>query len=171
MRSVVLLALAAALAGCTTTTHVVDRTDAAAVAAADAALHGRHAVVSLVSGVRAAGTVEYVRVDSTAWTGGGRFQAVPTSDVFTVVADNRARSVGRGALIGLGVGLGVAAVVVTALDTGPDGDDFDLARGIVGGLVVLIAPPAGASVGAVGGALVGRRVEVVFEDRPPGPSQ
>lgn len=168
MRALALLTLAAVLAGCTTTTRVVDRTDVAAVAGAHAALAGQIARIDLVSGESLEGRVAFVRMDSTAWTDDAAIQTVPTAGVAAVVVDTRGRSVGRGALIGTGVGLALGLVALATVDQEPD-DLGAVIEGAFTGFFALAAAPVGAFYGTVGGAIVGRRVEVVFTGSPPGP--
>ena len=165
--ALLLPALAAALTGCSGTSRVVvSRADTAAVAAADAALQGRRATVYLVRpGDPARGRIAFVRTDSVAWTDDEALWTVPTAGVYGILSEDRWRAVRRGALIGAGVGAGVA-VAVAAMPT--DGDfDAEITRV----LLVVAAVPYGVFYGAIGGALTNDRIEVVFEDRPLGPSE
>ena len=165
MRLIPLVALLAALTGCTTTTHVVFETDPGGVAVAHAAMAGLTADVDLVSGERARGRIEFVRVDSVAWTDADALWTVPTAGVAALTADNRWRSVRRGALIGSGAAFGLCFLGGAGLanDFDADGDD---ALGI--GLIIgLACAPSGALYGSIGGAIVGKRVQVVFVGPPP----
>lgn len=170
MRLLLLTAVLAVASGCTTTTHVVDRADARVVARVDADLRGRQAVFSLASGIRSVGRVEYVRLDSAAWTENDILRAVPTNVVLRITADNRARQVERGALIGLFVGLGAAAVAVVVIQTSPGtGDGFR--RDVDSGLLALTAAPVASALGAAAGRLASRRIEVVFVGGAPVPTE
>ena len=157
--TLVLLALAA-LAGCTTTTHVVDRTDAAAVVRLDAAVRGRRGEIALASGERVPGFVRFVRVDSTAWAGVAA-RTVPTADVSSLVMRTGQGAVRRGALIGAGAGLAFA--VASAFFP----DEFGETAGAEFAFYVGLATvPVGAAFGAVGGAGEPRRVEYRLVDGP-----
>ena len=166
--SACLVLLAAVLTGCTTTTHVVFESDPGGVAVAHAAMVGQTADVDLVSGERTRGRIEFVRVDSVAWTDADALWTVPTVGVAALTADSRWRSVRRGALIGSGAAFGLCFLGGTGLASGFDADGDDaLGFGVAIGLACV---PSGALYGAIGGSLVGKRVQVVFVAPPPASS-
>ena len=149
-----LLLLAGAVlvaSGCTSTTRVVDRTDAAALAEVDTLLRGREVTLAVAPNRVEAGRLTFVRPDLTGWDD-GTARTARTADVLSIVDDNRERSVRRGALVGVGLGAGLFVLDRATLD-----------------LFRIVSIPIGVGYGALGGALVGRRVEYVFA-APPAPS-
>ena len=164
-RQTLLLVWMTALTGCTTTTHVVDRADAASIVAADAALRGQRARIGLASGERVTGRVEHVRADSVAWAGALR-RAVPTSAVSSIVVDVRRREAGRGALGGAAVGTGLGLLLIVSNET----EEFQYDTAVIAAAAASVVVVA-AAVGAAGGAVRARRLEYVFAGGPSGPSE
>ena len=149
----------------------MDRTDAAQVTETHRAMQGKAVVVTLrpdssdasSRAERTDGRLRFVRLDSTAWDEYGDVRrAVPTARVASLVTDDRARSVGKGALIGSGIGLALSGAILAL----PEPDDSLEALG--NAFAVIALPPAGLIVGLVGGAAAGTRLEVVFVGGPPG---
>ena len=178
LRTVSLLVLLVA-SGCTSSTRLVSRGDASAVAQVDARLRGERASILLVAGDRHRGRVRFVRRDSTAWDEPNAVRVVETSSVSSIVTDTRGRSVRNGVLIGAGIGLAIGVAIAASPGPGPP-DDFGEAIGNAlaesGKVVVAVAAPfGGAFYGLIGGAVVGKRVEYVFvkgePDGPPGRSE
>lgn len=159
-RTPLLLAVAlAALAGCSTT-RSVDATSVADLASVQSRVQGRRADITLASGDLYRGSIVFLRADSTAWVEDTLVLAVPTADVSLLVVDNRWRSVGRGALIGTGVGFGLGFLLGAGLASSLGGDGSEILTG--GTVIGLVCAPGGAFYGIMGGAAVGRRTEYVF---------
>ena len=159
-----LLALAATLAGCTST-RIVEATDPGALARVQARVAGREADITLVSGDLYRGRVAFLRVDSTAWEEDAGVFAVPTETVRLLVTDNRRRALTRGALIGAGAGFGLCFAVGAGLGNefgGNSGDSLEVSLAF-GALCV----PSGLLYGLLGGAAAGRRYEYLFVDALP----
>ncbi len=157
------LALLAALllTGCTSTRYV-DATSPAEIAGASVAVVARDAEITLVSGDRYRGEVQYLRPDSTAWANVDVLYTVPTSDVRSLVVDTRRRALTRGALIGGGSAFVACFIAGTALGEAFDGGGSrNVATGVVFGAA---CTPGGAFYGLIGGALTSRRIEIVLYD-------
>lgn len=157
------LALLAALllAGCTSTRYV-DATSPAEIAAASVAVVGRDAEITLTSGDRYRGTVQFLRPDSTAWEDIDAFYAVPTADVRALVVDTRRRRLTRGALIGGGTAFALCFIAGTTLGDEFGGDGGQNAS--VGILFGAACIPGGAFYGLIGGAVASSRTEVILYD-------
>lgn len=136
------------LAGCASS-RTIDVSRPAEIAAASAAAVGRPADVTLTSGDRYRGEVQFLRLDSTGWADDEAFYAVPTSDVRSLLIDTRRRALGRGAFAGgsLAVGLCYASGMSA-------GSGRNTVSCVLSGMLS----------GVIGGALTGGRFELVFED-------
>ena len=172
MPRLALLVLSAALAGCTTTTHLVDRTYPVSMNRTHRALAGETATLGLSTGEQALGRIQAVQTDSVVWEDNDLRRAAPTADVYTITMDNRWRSVGKGALIGAGVGGALAVALVLSPSQAIESEEdivFGVAEAVGRGILIVAATPVGAVYGTIGGAIAGRRIEYVFTGGPPRP--
>ncbi len=153
MRLVVLATLL--LTGCTST-RTIGAARPADVAAASAIAVGRAAEVTLASGDRYYGEVQFLRADSTGWADDEAVYAVPTGSVRSLLVDMRRRALGRGAFVGGGLSVGLCYASGMAAGSGKG-----TVSCVLGGMLS----------GVIGGALVGGRLELVFENSAAGPSE
>lgn len=160
MRLLLLAAVLAVASGCSSTTRVVDRTDAAALVGVDSLLRGRAVTLYLAPNREESGRLTFVRPDLTGWDDGTP-RTAPTADVLSIVDDNRAKSVRRGALVGAGIGAGFVGLALATRDRDPDTFGEELDRAVLD-LLGIVSIPIWVGYGTLGGAVVGRRVEYVF---------
>lgn len=153
--------LLAALSGCTSTTRLVDRADAEALARANAGLRGRAVAVRLQEGPRRVGRLRFVRPDSTVLDEQGRRQAWPTTAVAAIETTDFDASFIRGTLIGTAGGF--AAGLWAARRASRDGG---FGAVIIAPVVAITLTAGGLAVGAATGAAAGRRLSVVLVDAP-----
>ena len=154
---------AAPLAGCASTTVTVDASDPVAVRRVEAAVVGRQADITLVSGAQYRGEVVFLRPDSTTWTASARAVTVPTVNVASVAVFDGARGVVRRALVGAGKVAGAGFLFGALLSKAYGGDGSDMLQsGIVIGA---LCAPGGLANGLLDGALNTR--QTVYRLVPP----
>ena len=117
MRCVLLLALAFAAAGCTST-HSIYRSEPGDIELLNERMQGRYATVEMSDGTSDEGTVLFVQTDSTAWRNTELRRSVLTEDVVRMTRHRQHDRFRKSLLIGGGIG---SAVAVLALI---EGDSF-----------------------------------------------